>query len=168
MGINPNPWTTAVNGPFARPGNRFWPWLAAAGILPRTVDASRGLSPDDERLLAERGIGIANLVGRTTARAAQLTRAELRAGGRRLIRRAAVVGITAFRQAFDRPGAVLGVQPVADESGAQCVPGWPDGVALWALPNPSGLKAHETAATLAQKWREVLAATGARPASLRG
>lgn len=126
-GINPSPWTTAVNAPFARPGNRFWPWLAAAGILPRTVDASRGLSPDDERLLAERGIGIANLVGRTTARAAQLTRAELRAGGRRLIRRAAVVGITAFRQAFDRPGAVLGVQPVADESGAQSVPGWPDG-----------------------------------------
>ena len=67
--------------------------------------------------LAERGIGIANLVGRTTARAAQLTRAKLRAGGRRLIRRAAVlrpcavavVGITAFRQAFDRPDAVLGV-----------------------------------------------------------
>ena len=46
----------------------------------------------------------------------------------------------------------------------------PDGRtgALWALPNPSGLKAHETAATLAQKWREVWAATGARPASLRG
>lgn len=176
VGINPSPWTTAVNAPFARPGNRFWPSLAAAGILPRTVDASRGLSPDDERLLAERGIGIANLVGRTTARAAQLTRAELRAGGRRLIRRAAVlrpcvvavVGITAFRQAFDRPGAVLGVQPVADESGATWVPGWPDGVALWALPNPSGLNAHETAATLAQKWREVWAATGAARASLRG
>ncbi|MDN6844892.1 MAG: hypothetical protein L0M05_08905 [Corynebacterium variabile] len=73
------------------------------------------------RLLAEHGIGIANLVGRTTARAAQLTRA----GGRRLIRRAtvlrpcgvAVAGITALRQAFDRPGAVLWVQPVADESG---------------------------------------------------
>ncbi|WP_347566840.1 uracil-DNA glycosylase family protein [Brevibacterium sp. ZH18] len=74
VGINPSPWTTAVNAPFARPGNRFWPSLAAAVILPRTVDASRGLSPDDERLLAERGIGIANLVGRTTARAAQLMR----------------------------------------------------------------------------------------------
>ncbi|WP_050347911.1 hypothetical protein [Arsenicicoccus sp. oral taxon 190] len=100
----------------------------------------------------------------------------MRAGGRRLIRRAAVlrpwavavVGITACRQAFDRPGAVLGVQPVADESGAPWVPGRPDGVALWALPNPSGLNAHETAATLAQKWREVWAATGAPPASLRG
>ncbi len=77
------------------------------------------------RLLAEHGIGIANLVGRTTTRAAQLTRAGLRAGGRRLIRRAtvlrpcgvAVAGITALRQAFDRPGAVLWVQPVADESG---------------------------------------------------
>lgn len=159
VGINPSRWTTAVNAPFARPGNRFWPSLAAAGILPRTVDASRALSPDDERLLAERGIGIADLVGRTTARAAQLIRAQLRAGGRRLIRRAAVVGITAFRQAFDRPGALLG---------GPWVPGWPDGVALWALPNASGLSAHETAATLAQKWREVWAATGAQPASLWG
>lgn len=67
----------------------------------------------------------------------------------------AVAGITALRQAFDRPGAVLWVQPVADESGAPWVPGWPDGVALWALPNPSGLNAHETPATLAQKCREV-------------
>lgn len=79
-----------------------------------------------------------------------------------------IVGITVCRQVFDRPGAVLGVQPVADESGAPWVPGWPDGVALWALPNPSGLNVHETAATLAQKWREVWAATGAPPASLRG
>lgn len=79
-----------------------------------------------------------------------------------------MVGITACRQAFDRTGAVLGVQPVADESGAPWVPGWPDGVALWALPNPSGLNAHETASTLAQKWREVWAAIGAPPASLWG
>ncbi|MGO3088237.1 MAG: hypothetical protein ACTII7_00975 [Galactobacter sp.] len=42
VGVNPSPWTTAVNAPFARPGNRFWPSLAAADILPRTVDASRG------------------------------------------------------------------------------------------------------------------------------
>ena len=57
---------------------------------------------------------------------------------------------------------------MADESGAPWLPGWPDGVSLWALPNPSGLNAHETAATLAQKWQEVWAATGAPPASLRG
>jgi len=34
VGINPSPWTTAGNAPFSRPGNRFWPSLAAAGILP--------------------------------------------------------------------------------------------------------------------------------------
>lgn len=72
------------------------------------------------RLLAEHGIGIANLVGRTTARRPTDPR-----GTARLIRRAtvlrpcgvAVAGITALCQAFDRPGAVLWVQPVADESG---------------------------------------------------
>ncbi|WAL40411.1 mismatch-specific DNA-glycosylase [Brevibacterium sp. BRM-1] len=176
VGINPSPWTTAVNAPFARPGNRFWPSLAAAGILPCTVDASRGLSPADERLLAERGIGIANLVGRTTARAAQLKPAELRAGGQRLARRTAVlrpgavaiVGITAFRTAFDRPAAVLGRQPAAADDGVPWVPGWPHDVPLWALPNPSGLNAHETADTLAAKWREVWAATGGAPESGRG
>src|SRR5699024_8698515 len=81
VGINPSPWTAAVNAPFARPGNRFWVSLAAAGILDATIDASRGLSHADERLLAERGIGITNLVSRPTARADELSAAELRPAG---------------------------------------------------------------------------------------
>src|SRR5690625_903483 len=72
VGINPSPWTAAVNAPFARPGNRFWASLARAGILPETIDASRGLSPEAERLLASRGLAITNLVSRPTARAAEL------------------------------------------------------------------------------------------------
>src|SRR5699024_12162758 len=39
VGINPSPWTAAVNAPFARPGNRFWKSLAAAGITDEIVDA---------------------------------------------------------------------------------------------------------------------------------
>ena len=35
VGINPGLWTAAVNAHFARRGNRFWPALHAAGILPR-------------------------------------------------------------------------------------------------------------------------------------
>ena len=107
VGINPSPWTSAVNAPFARPGNRFWPSLHRAGLTGCVVDASRGLSTADERMLAELGLGITNLVGRPTARAAELAAAELREGAERLVGRVrvlrphtvAVLGITAFRTA---------------------------------------------------------------------
>ncbi len=157
VGINPSPWTAAVNAPFARPGNRFWPSLAKAGIISHTVDASRGLARADERLLTELGIGITNFVSRPSARADELTTEELRDGGQRLVQRVAVlqpnavaiVGITAFRTAFGLPKAQLGRQDV------ETVPGWPTNVQLWGLPNPSGLNAHETIDTLADKWRAV-------------
>src|SRR5690606_19422076 len=147
---NPSPWTAAVSAPFAHPGNRFWSSLAAAGITDDVVDASRGLSRQTERMLAERGVGITNLVARATARADQLTRAELRAGGERLVERltalrpdpVAVVGTTAFRDAFAWRGAQRGVQTTDD------IRGWPPATSLWVLPNPSGLNAHETVTTL--------------------
>ncbi|HEY4578179.1 MAG TPA: mismatch-specific DNA-glycosylase [Yaniella sp.] len=161
VGINPSPWTASVNAPFARPGNRFWPSLAAAGILPHVVDASTGLSREDERLLAQLGIGITNFVSRPSARADELTVDELHDGGQRLVQRVqvlqpravAVVGITAFRTAFGLPKAKLGPQDV------ETIAGWPSAVQLWGLPNPSGLNAHETIESLAQKWRAVWDAT---------
>lgn len=160
-GINPSPWTAAVNAPFARPGNRFWKSLAAANITPHIVDASTGLSPADERMLAEQGVGITNLVSRPTARAAQLDSEELRAGAQRLTYRAAVIrpnvvailGVTAFRTAFSLPRATLGRQQTAH------LAKWPEAVQLWVLPNPSGLNAHENIATLAEKWRTVWSAS---------
>ncbi|MUN53950.1 mismatch-specific DNA-glycosylase [Kocuria koreensis] len=158
VGINPSPWTAAVNAPFARPGNRFWPSLEEAGILPRRVDASRGLSREDERMMVDRGIGITNVVPRPSARADELSAEELIDGGAELVTRVstigpravAVVGITAYRQAFSMPKAVMGRQ----EAGV-APPGWPDDVELWVLPNPSGLNAHETVGSLAEKWRAV-------------
>lgn len=161
VGINPSPWTVAVNAPFARPGNRFWTSLAAARITDHTVDASRGLAAADERMLAESGIGIMNLVARPSARADELSRTELHAGGRRLVERTAiirpqavaVVGVTAFRNAFDLPKTRLGEQDT--DTITRALPGWPTGVQLWVLPNPSGLNAHETTESLANKWREV-------------
>ncbi|MGO2111405.1 MAG: mismatch-specific DNA-glycosylase [Pseudoclavibacter sp.] len=164
VGINPGLWTAAVNAPFARPGNRFWPSLHRAGLTDHVVDASVGLATDDAAQLLRRGIGITNLVGRATVRADELSRDELRGGGRRLIERAAelrprvaaIAGITAFRAAFDQPKARLGEQDRA------LVPGWPDGVRLWVVPQPSGLNAHENIDSLAAKWRDVwAAATGA-------
>jgi len=161
VGINPGLWTAAVNAPFARPGNRFWPSLHLAGITPRLVDASRGLTPDDERMLAQRGVGITNIVQRATARADELVEDELRAGAGRLVDRVrvlrpqlvAVVGVTAFRTAFRAPGTALGRYP------ADSVDHWPSDVQLWVLPNPSGLNAHETVPSLGRWWRQVWAAS---------
>ena len=157
VGVNPGLWTAAVNAPFARPGNRFWPSLHRAGLTDHVVDASTGLSAADESQLLSRGIGMTNLVGRATARADELTREELRAGAQRVRALAgelrpvvvAVAGITAFRTAFELPKTTYGVQDTAP------VAGWPEDVALWVVPQPSGLNAHETIDSLADHWRRV-------------
>ncbi|HZW03293.1 MAG TPA: G/U mismatch-specific DNA glycosylase, partial [Anaerolineaceae bacterium] len=148
-GINPGLYTAAVGHHFARPGNRFWPTLHAAGFTPRL------LHPSEERELLAFGYGITNVVNRATATAAELRPEELRAGGRRLVetleryrpRFLAVLGITAFRAAFDRPEAVIGRQPEAIA-----------GTVVWVLPNPSGLNAHYRLADLADLFRQLRAA----------
>ena len=165
VGINPGLWTAAVNAHFARKGNRFWPALHAAGITPTLVDASDGMSAPDLAMLARLGIGITNIVPTASARADELTRAELEAGGAALAEKVAamrprpkvvaVLGLTAYRQAFARPKAQQGRQP--DTLG---------GVPLWVLPNPSGLNAHDTVASLAAAYREAwdaAAVTGRGP-----
>ncbi|MGP9538803.1 mismatch-specific DNA-glycosylase [Brachybacterium sp. AOP43-C2-M15] len=162
VGINPGLWTAAVNAPFARPGNRFWPSLHRAGLTSRPVDASRGLDPEDEEDLHRRGIGITNLIGRATARADELGREELRRGGADLVprldalrpRAVAIAGITAFRTAYAQPRARPGRQD------ASRIEGWPEAVQLWVVPQPSGLNAHATVASLAEDWREVARAAG--------
>ncbi|WP_339393679.1 mismatch-specific DNA-glycosylase [Brevibacterium metallidurans] len=159
VGINPGLWTAAVNAPFARPGNRFWPSLHQAGLTDHLVDASLGLTAADEEHLLSRGIGITNLVGRATARADELHAGELRAGGARLVERlseirpktVAIAGITSFRIAFSQPKATLGVQD------ASLIPGWPEDVSLRVVPQPSGLNAHYNIPALAEIWREVWA-----------
>ena len=132
-GINPSLYSAAVGHHFARPGNRFWPVLHAAGFTPRL------LRPEEEGLLPSLGLGITNIVARASASAAELTPEELAAGGRALEvkvaqlrpRVLAVLGVGAYRLAFGEPKAVLGPQArrLADSS-------------LWVLPNPSGLNAH--------------------------
>jgi len=148
-GINPGLYSGATGHHFARPGNRFWRTLYAAGFTERL------LAPREQLLLLERGLGITNLVARVTAAAAELTPAELRAAGRRLERKVrrhaprwlAVLGIGAYRAAFARPGSGFGRQP--ERVG-------PSG--LWVLPNPSGLNANHQLPDLAQAFGELRAA----------
>nr|WP_249419841.1 mismatch-specific DNA-glycosylase [Rhabdothermincola salaria] len=157
VGINPGLWTAAVNAHFARPGNRFWPALHRAGITSHVVDASAGLTAADRRVLAEAGVGISNIAPVATARADQLSAAQLSEGGdrlRRLVaerapRVVAVLGVTAYRQAFGRRQAAIGRQD-DDFEGAE----------LWVLGNPSGLNAHETVETLATWYRRAAQAAG--------
>lgn len=145
-GINPSLYSAAVGHHFARPGNRFWPALHLAGYTERVM------SPFEDTSLAARGYGLTNLVARATARADELGADELEAGGERLRavlrayrpRALAVLGISAFREAFARPKASAGEQP-----------GRFDGVRVWALPNPSGLNAHYRLADIARAYEEV-------------
>jgi TDG/mug DNA glycosylase family protein len=55
VGINPGLWTAATGTPFAHPGNRFYPALAAAGILDRIPEFSAGLTDDERRALVAGG-----------------------------------------------------------------------------------------------------------------
>jgi TDG/mug DNA glycosylase family protein len=157
VGINPGLWTAATQTHFAHPVNRFYPALLLAGILEHPVDAAAGMTDAQRDLLRARGIGITNIVRRATARAAELTDEELREGGARLRRLVAetrprvvaVAGITAYRSAFGHRKAVLGRQPEPFE-----------GAELWVVPNPSGLNAHETVASLAEAYAAPARAAG--------
>jgi double-stranded uracil-DNA glycosylase len=145
-GINPGLYTAAVGHHFARPGNRFWPALWASGFTERL------LSPFEERELLKSGYGITNVVQRTTATADMLTKEEIVAGGEKLRAKViryrprilAVLGVGAYRTAFNRPKAVVGRQE--DLIG---------GTVLWVLPNPSGLNANYQAADLARLFRDL-------------
>lgn len=157
VGINPGLWTAATQTHFAHPVNRFYPALLQAGIITRPIDPAAGMSEEDREHLRSRGIGISNLAHRATARAAELSSDELRAGGeiltalvaQRRPRVVAVAGITAYRTAFGLPKASLGRQP-AGLGDAE----------LWVVPNPSGLNAHETVASLAEAYGAAARAAG--------
>jgi double-stranded uracil-DNA glycosylase len=142
-GINPSLMSAARGHHFARPGNRFWPALHLAGLTPRR------LTPDEDRELLEYGMGITNVVARPTRAAAELSVAELREGAAALAelvaryrpRVLAVLGVTAWRTAFERPTAGLGLQP--ERVG---------GADTWVAPNPSGLNAHYQLPDLARAY----------------
>jgi TDG/mug DNA glycosylase family protein len=150
-GINPSLTSAARGHHFARPGNRFWPALHLAGLTPRR------LAPEEDRELLTHGLGVTNLVDRPTRTAAELTPEELRAGADALAdlvaryrpRVLAVLGVTAWRQGFGRPRAVVGPQ---DERVG--------GAVTWVVPNPSGLNAHHQLPDLARIYRQLVEPAG--------
>lgn len=153
-GINPGLYSAAVGHHFAGLGNLLWPTLYAAGFTPRLLTAF------DAKELLGLGYGITNLVSRATASADELDHDELHAGARAVTRKVrkwkprwvAFLGLQAYRIAFERRKAVVGLQePRIGET------------RIWLLPNPSGLNAYHQPAILNQMFgafRQVLAAEG--------
>ncbi len=145
VGINPSLRSAEVGHHFARPGNRFYPALHAAGFTPRQF------RPDEDSTLPAHGVGITNIVARPTRAADELSRAELRAGAKELDalvariqpRLVAILGLGAYRTAFERPKATMG--PQEERIGGRSV---------WILPNPSGLNAHYKPADFARLYNE--------------
>jgi double-stranded uracil-DNA glycosylase len=158
VGINPGLYTAWAGHHFARPGNRFWPTLHAAGFTDRV------LHPSEEHQLLALGVGVTNLVPRATALASELSVAELEAGGKRLVRTAkryrprclAVLGVSSYRTAFQQPKASLGRQAATIGDAV-----------VWVLPNPSGLNAHYQLPVLARLFREMREGCGAARQSAR-
>jgi TDG/mug DNA glycosylase family protein len=146
VGINPGLYSGATGFHFARPGNRFWKAIYGAGFTQRVLD------PSEQGELLRAGIGITNLVARTTATAAELSPDELRTGARILIgkverwkpRSVAFLGISTYRVGFQKPTATIGRQPIrlAD-------------AAVWLLPNPSGLNASWQLPRLVDAYQEL-------------
>ena len=143
-GINPGLYSGATGLHFARPGNRFWPALYAAGFTEQL------LHPSERDELLRAGYGITALVRRATASAAELSDEEYVAGRLSLVRKVrkfkprwlAVLGVGAYRAGFGRPAAKIGRQEeMIGDTG------------IWVLPNPSGLNANHQLPQLAEMFR---------------
>jgi TDG/mug DNA glycosylase family protein len=130
VGLNPSVYAADAGVGFARPGNRFWPAMARAGLT--TVDR------DPRHLLDVEAIGMTDLVKRASQGAGELGAEELRTGFERVVRLVewlepgvvCVLGVTGWRHAVDRRASLgwqcrrIGDRPV------------------YVMPNPSGANAH--------------------------
>jgi TDG/mug DNA glycosylase family protein len=149
VGINPGFASARAGHHFANPANGFWPLLHEAGFTPRQY------APSEDHLLLELKLGITNLVARTTAGSADLSREELLAGAERLGRtierwrpKAVVfVGVTvwaAFARRFE-----------LERDASRCECGRFAGARLFVVPNPSGRNAHFSRPQMRARYRAV-------------
>ena len=130
VGLNPSPYSADHSIGYARPGNRFWPAALAAGIV--------SIDRDPLHAVQQHGLGMTDLVRRTTARADQVTGEEFHQGFERVERLAqwlqpstvCFVGLGGWRQVVDR-SATAGLQE-------RTVGGRP----VYVMPHTSGLNAH--------------------------
>lgn len=140
-GLNPSVHAADAGVGFVTPGNRFWPAALEAGLVSR--------DRDPRHALLAHGVGMTDLVKRSTPRAEALTRDEYRAGVERVDRLCTwlqpgalcVVGLAGWRSAVDRK-AVAGWQP-------STLGGRP----VYVMPSTSGLNAATSLRDLTEHLR---------------
>jgi double-stranded uracil-DNA glycosylase len=150
VGINPSIFSATQGHYFARRTNRFWPCFSRSS-LSRAARRAIGLGylqPMHDRVLLENGFGFTDLVKRPTAKASDLTFAELASGVARLVEKlelhkpriACFHGVTAYRPIHRSltsatTGPSLGLQSISIGR-----------TRLFLVPNPSSANAHFTPA----------------------
>ena len=149
IGLNPSPYSADTGIGYGRPGNRFWPAALKAGLV--------SIDRDSRHALSHHGVGMTDLVRRTTARADEVERTEFEAGFERIERLAAwlkptvccFIGLGGWRLVVDRK-AVAGRQ--TDSVG---------GCPVYVMPHTSGLNAHSRLEDLVKHLAAVFAMAGA-------
>jgi TDG/mug DNA glycosylase family protein len=138
VGINPGLRSAQVGHHFAGHSNRFWKLLYESGLV------TEQLGYQDDWRLPEWGLGLTNIISRSSAGIDVLKPHEYRAGLVRLRSKVArfrpkiiaLLGVTIFRMVFPTETAPfsrlsLGLQTARF-----------GGVPVFLLPNPSGRNAH--------------------------
>ena len=141
VGLNPSPYSADHAIGYARPGNRFWPAALEAGVV--SVDR------DPQHALRCHGLGMTDLVRRTTVRADEIERSEFVSGFARVERLAAwlqpkvacFIGLGGWRAVVGRK-AVVGVQ-------ARTIGGRP----VYVMPHTSGLNARSRIGELVEHFQ---------------
>jgi len=138
VGLNPSPSSADTGVGYHRGGNRFWPALLEAGLA--SVDR------EPRHALHDNGLGMTDLVRRTTSRADEVAPAEYRRGAERVERLVAwfhpravcFIGLGGWRTVVDRH-AVAGEQERSF-----------GGRPVYLMPHTSGLNTHSRLADLVE------------------
>ena len=137
VGINPGLRSATVGHHFAGHSNHFWKLLLDSRLI------NEPLTYRDDWRLPEWGLGLTNIISRTSVGIDVLSPAEYRSGLvilEQKIRRyqpkiIALLGVTIFRTLFDEAANVRLLQPGPTRARLADVP-------VFLLPNPSGRNAH--------------------------
>ncbi len=158
VGINPGIRSAAVGHHFAGHSNRFWKLIHESGLIPLP------LTYREDRRLPEWGLGLTNIISRTSAGIDVLDSAEYRDGRAALERKiaryrpriVALLGVTIFRVLF--PQRTKPARPPAlGLSNVQLA-----GVPVFLLPNPSGRNAHYSYQTMLAAFRALRQEAGSQ------
>ena len=150
VGINPGLRSAAVGHHFAGHSNRFWKLLLDSRLI------TKPLTHQDDWRLPEWGLGLTNIISRTSVGIDVLCPAEYRSGLvvlEQKIRRyqpkiIALLGVTIFRTLFDQGAHIRILRLGPTRASLADVP-------VFLLPNPSGRNAHYPYQTMLKAFKRL-------------